>query len=44
MLVAYARAAARLNKAGDIGAKTVYDIAPGLLSPLSPEELRANHL
>ncbi|GAA4758380.1 diaminopimelate dehydrogenase [Gordonia alkaliphila] len=44
VLVAYARAAARLHKVGDIGAKTVYDIAPGLLSPLSAEELRANHL
>lgn len=44
VLVAYARAAARMNRAGDVGAKTVYDIAPGLLSPLSPEELRAGYL
>lgn len=44
VLVAYARAAARMNRAGDVGAKTVYDVAPGLLSPLSPEELRADYL
>ena len=44
VLVAYARAAARMNRAGDAGAKTVYDVAPGLLSPLTPEELRANYL
>ena len=44
VLVAYARAAARMNRAGDVGAKTVYDVAPGLLSPLSPEELRAGYL
>jgi diaminopimelate dehydrogenase len=44
VLVAYARAAARMNRAGDIGAKTVYDVAPGLLSPLSPEELRKSYL
>lgn len=40
VLVAYARAAYRLNKQGDIGAKTMFDIAPGLLSPKSPAELR----
>lgn len=44
VLVAYARAAARMNRAGDSGAKTVFDIAPGLLSPKSPEELRAQDL
>ncbi|MBM7368682.1 diaminopimelate dehydrogenase [Gordonia hydrophobica] len=44
VLVAYARAAVRMNRAGDVGAKTVYDVAPGLLSPLSPEELRAGYL
>ncbi|GAA3966136.1 diaminopimelate dehydrogenase [Gordonia caeni] len=44
VLVAYARAAARMNRAGDVGAKTVYDVAPGLLSPLSAEELRAGYL
>lgn len=40
VLVAYARAAHRLNKQGDYGAKTVLDIAPGLLSPKSAETLR----
>lgn len=44
VLVAYARAAARLNRAGVVGAQTVYDVAPGLLSPLSPEQLRAEYL
>lgn len=40
VLVAYARAAHRLAQTGDHGAKTVFDIAPGLLSPRSPAELR----
>lgn len=40
VLVAYARAVYRLNRLGDIGAKTVFDIAPGLLSPKSPMQLR----
>jgi len=40
VLVAYARAAYRLNKRGDTGAKTVFDIAPGLLSQKSAAELR----
>ncbi len=40
VLVAYARAAARMHRAGDHGAKTVYDVAPGLLSPRSAAELR----
>ncbi len=40
VLVAYARAAYRLNAQGQVGAKTVFDIAPGLLSPKSPEDLR----
>lgn len=40
VLVAYARAAYRLNQAGSYGAKTVFDVAPGLLSPKSPEQLR----
>ncbi|HTU15599.1 MAG TPA: diaminopimelate dehydrogenase [Solirubrobacterales bacterium] len=44
VLVAYARAAHRLSAAGDHGAKTVFDIAPGLLSPRSPEDLRADLL
>ncbi|MEE2814607.1 MAG: diaminopimelate dehydrogenase [Actinomycetota bacterium] len=44
VLVAYARAAARLSVSGDHGAKTPFDIAPGLLSPKSPEQLRAELL
>ncbi len=44
VLVAYARAAYRLNQAGDNGGKTVFDIAPAYLSPLSGEELRAHLL
>lgn len=44
VLVAYARATHRLAVAGDIGAKTVFDIAPGLLSPRSAAELRADLL
>lgn len=44
VLVAYARAVARLAEAKDYGAKTVFDIAPGLLSPKTPEQLRAELL
>lgn len=40
VLVAYARAAYRLNQNGDKGAKTVFDIPFGLLSPKSPADLR----
>ncbi len=40
VLVAYARAAYRLNQNGDTGAKSVFDIAPGLLSPKSAADLR----
>ncbi|NSL52820.1 diaminopimelate dehydrogenase [Calidifontibacillus erzurumensis] len=40
VLVAYARAAYRMNKDGQYGAKTVFDVAPGLLSPKSAAELR----
>ncbi|KAE8762465.1 diaminopimelate dehydrogenase [Georgenia thermotolerans] len=44
VLVAYARAAARLHAAGQVGAKTVFDVPPGLLSPKSAEQLRAELL
>lgn len=44
VLVAYARAAHRMAAAGDHGAKTVFDVPPGLLSPKSPERLRAELL
>ena len=40
VLVAYARAAYKMNQAGDAGAKTVLDVAPSLLSPKSPAQLR----
>ena len=44
VLIAYARAAARLTKQGVSGCKTVFDIAPAYLSPLNGEELRAHLL
>ena len=40
VLVAYARAAYKLNKSGDCGCKTVFDIPPALLSSETPENLR----
>lgn len=40
VLVAYARAAWRLNQQGVTGAQTVLDVAPGLLSPKQPATLR----
>ena len=44
VIVAYARAVYRLAAAGEAGCKTVFDIAPALLSPLSGEQLRAKML
>ena len=44
VIAAYARAVARLNKEGQTGCKTVFDIAPAYLSNLSGEELRAHLL
>ncbi|WP_339226107.1 diaminopimelate dehydrogenase [Oceanobacillus sp. FSL K6-2867] len=44
VLTAYARAAYRLNKEGQSGAKTVYDVAPGYISPKTAEELRRDYL
>jgi len=44
VLVAYARALSRLKAEGATGCKTAFDVAPGYLSPLSPEELRAKML
>lgn len=44
VLVAYARAVHRLAQQGQHGAKTVLDVAPGLLSPHSAEQLRAQQL
>ena len=44
VLLAYARAAYRLAQEGASGCKTVLDIAPAYLSPLSAEELRTKML
>ncbi|MDY6068277.1 MAG: diaminopimelate dehydrogenase [Opitutales bacterium] len=44
VLLAYARAAYKLNKEGQSGCKTVFDIAPAYLSAKSGEELRATML
>ena len=44
VLVAFARAAVRLNTEGASGAKTVFDIAPAYLCKESGEELRAHLL
>lgn len=40
VLVAYARAAHRLHRRGERGARTIFDVPPGLLSPKSPSVLR----
>jgi len=44
VLVAYARAVARLAAEGKKGCISVFDIAPAYLSPLSADELRAHML
>jgi len=44
VLVAYARAAHRMNQQGVAGARTVFDVPPGLLSPKSPAQLRKEML
>ncbi len=44
VIIAYARAAYRLASEGEIGAKTVFDIAPAYLINKSGEELRAELL
>lgn len=44
VLIAYARATVRLAAKGERGCKTVFDIAPAELSPLSGESLRATLL
>src|SRR5690606_20726758 len=44
VLVAYARAVHRLNAMGRHGAITVFDVAPGLLSPKSAAQLRREQL
>jgi len=44
VLVAYARAAYGMHKDGITGCKTVFDVAPRYLSPLSDEQLRKEML
>ena len=44
VIVAFARAAVRLQKEGQTGCKTVFDIPPAYLSSKSDEELRKNLL
>ena len=44
MLLAYVRAAYRMNQEGNLGAKTVIDIPAAYLSPRSAEELRREML
>ena len=44
VLVAYARACARLAKEGQYGAKTIFDIAPKYITTLSDEVLRKDFL
>ncbi len=44
VIVAYARAVAKLYARGDYGCKTVFDIAPADLSPLSGAQLRKTML
>ena len=44
VILAFARAINRLSEEGVSGCKTVFDIAPAYLSPLSGEELRAHML
>ncbi len=44
VLVASARAAYKMYKRNDFGCKTIFDIAPADMSPLSGEEIRAKML
>lgn len=44
MVAACARAVARMAGEGQTGARTLFDVAPGLLLPQSAEELRAHML
>ena len=44
VLVAFARAVARFAKEQNAGCKTVFDVPPAYLSPLSGDELRAHML
>ena len=44
VIVAFARATYRMKQEGMSGCKTVFDVAPAYLSPMSKEELRAHLL
>ncbi|MCM1192249.1 MAG: diaminopimelate dehydrogenase [Butyrivibrio sp.] len=44
VLAAYARAAYRMSKEGMTGCKTVFDVAPAYLSPMTAEEMRSRLL
>ena len=44
VIVACARAAFRMKQEGMTGCKSIFDIAPAYMSPLSGEELRKNML
>lgn len=44
VLVAYARAVGKMAKEGQVGARTVFDVPLGYLSPKSAEQLRAELL
>lgn len=44
VLVAYARAAYKMNQEGATGCKTVFDVAPAYLTALSGDEIRAHLL
>lgn len=44
VLTAYARAAYRMNREGMKGCKTVFDVAPAYLSPMTAEEMRSRLL
>ena len=44
VLVALARGVYKHFEGGDYGCKTIFDLSPADLSPLSPEELRAHYL
>lgn len=44
VIVAYSRALYRLSKKGETGARTIFDIPPAYISPISPEDLRKQFL
>ena len=44
VLTAYARAAYRMKQEGMKGCKTVFDVAPAYLSPMTAEEMRSRLL